>query len=399
MHKKVDYMRYLLTVICGLLLFTGCKHDNDNPEALLDRVVIMYAIGDNNLTSNVEKNMTDFALALTGLGNNNKIVMLIDNNDTKPMQVVVCNGKKESMTTFDNEFYMTSPSMMKTLLSSVMNEYKAKSYGIILWGHSTGWLVEPDTIKTRGIGYDNNGGPSSTGYIWINFPTLAEVFESLPSKFDFILGDCCLLQCVEVAYELKNCSNYVIGSPSETLSDGFPYSKIVSYMFDGTVESYCKIADLINQNANTYNGETYIAPTSVIRTSALDDLAAATNKLITGGQLPYPVNVAQAIYYFRTYGQPIMYDMNNIMLNNLETGNYLKWKEAFDQVVIDKYKSSKWATSFSWPVSFSVNDENYGGMSMFFPMEIYNNNKKYYPNEKIKNMKWYKAAGLDKYAK
>ncbi len=392
-------MRYLLTVICGLLILSGCKHDSEEPEALLDRVVIMYAIGDNNLTNNVERNMTDFAQASTGLGNNKKIVMLIDNNDTTPMQVVISNGKKESMTIFDDEFYMTSPSMMKTLLSSVMNEYKAKSYGIILWGHSTGWLVEPDTLKTRGVGYDNNGGTSSTGNIWINFPTLAEVFESLPSKFDFILGDCCLLQCVEVAYELKDCCNYIIGSPAEAPADGFPYSKIVSYMFDGTVEAYCRIADLVNQNANTKYGATYITPTSVIRTSALNDLATATNKLITGGKLPYPVNVDQAIYYFKTNGQPIMYDMNNILLNNLETDSYFSWKKAFDQVVIDKYKSSMWATSFSWPSSFSVNDDNYGGMSMFFPMEIYNYNKNYYPNEKIKNMKWYMAAGLDKYAK
>ena len=397
-------MKYLLTVLCGLFLLASCKDDNDDPvEELLDRTVILYVTGDNNLSSDALNNITSLAVGSTGIVNG-KIVVLVDNYDTKPTMLVIGNGVVEIQEEFDKEFYMTSPSMMQLLLTSVMNEYKSKSYGLIIWGHSTGWLIEKDTIpynqlKTRGYGYDNNGGGSTTTSIWINYPTMAKVLESLPSKFDFIVGDCCLLQCAEVAYELRNSTDYLIGSPAETPNDGIPYKEIVPYMFDTSVDSYFKIAQTIADKTYYFSEVSYNSPTSVIKTSEMENLAAATKKVISQGLLPYPINDSQAIYYFNYGGIKIMYDMQNIFKNNVPAEAYTEWKKAFDAAVVYKKGSNRWTTSYSWLNDFTVTDENYGGMSMFFPMEKYNKMTIYLPNERIGEMQWYKAAGIDQYGR
>lgn len=391
-------MKYLLTVLCGIMLFASCNDDNDKPSGeLLEKTVILYLTGDNNLSSNVEDNITALTAGSAGLGEKNKIVVFTDNTGTRPMKLVICNGMVETQEEYDSEFYMTSPTMMKTLLTSAMNDYKAKSYGLMLWGHSTGWLVETDTIRTRGYGYDDNGGSTAMTKIWINFPTIAGILESLPSKFDFIIGDCCLLQCAEVAYELRKCTNYIIGSPSETPEFGIPYKEIVPYMFSSSTDSYLKIADAITDQTYEDYGTKYNTPSSVIKTSEMETLAAATKKVIEQGLLPSPLYTTKAIYYFKYNGMNIMYDMNNIFATNVDATAYNEWKKAFDAAVVYKKPSKRWITSYIWKGDFTVTDDNYGGMSMYFPMDHYDNMTKYRPNEDIKTTQWYKAAGIDQY--
>ena len=54
--------------------------------------------------------------------------------------------------------------------------------------------------------------------------------------YDFILFDCCLMANVEMAFELWDCADYLLFSPTEILVDGFPYEftpKKVNYSKDG----------------------------------------------------------------------------------------------------------------------------------------------------------------------
>ena len=77
------------------------------------------------------------------------------------------------------------------------------------------------------------------------------------------------------------------------------------------------------------------------------------------------------------------------------TGNeaYLKWRQTYDAAVVYKKKSSKWDTNGLVDFDdFTVTDDNFGGMSMFVPLNRYNSTQKNY-NELIKQMEWYNAAG------
>ena len=45
--------------------------------------------------------------------------------------------------------------------------------------------------------------------------------------FDFIMFDACFMMSVEVAYEVRNYTDYYIGSPTENPGPGAPYDKVV----------------------------------------------------------------------------------------------------------------------------------------------------------------------------
>lgn len=50
----------------------------------------------------------------------------------------------------------------------------------------------------------------------MNIPDFREALSSaFPKPLKFILFDSCNMQSVEVAYELRDCAEYFIGSPTE----------------------------------------------------------------------------------------------------------------------------------------------------------------------------------------
>lgn len=385
-------MKYLLTLIAGLLLFTSCKDDKkDDNSSICQRTLICYVCGDNNLSSDAKENIT--SLILQGskeIGKDNMIVVVVDNQKTNPTLIHVRNGEYTKSEPYETDFYMTDPEKMRQILTYIMNEYKSNSYALLLWGHSTGWMMERDTIayaNTRGYGPDNIGETGSGINKWINYTAMANVFSQLPAKFDVIIGDICLLQCVEIAYELRNYTNYIVGAPSEVPGYGLPYDSVIKYMFGSSEEDYKVLANAIYNNTKG----SYQVPTSLVKTSALEDLRQATLSLVKSGKLEAEhCNFNDVIYYFRFEGCPIMYDMQNIMLNNLDSNSYTEWKKTFDKAVVYKAAGSRWNTGLNYPIfnDFTVSEENYGGLSMFVPNTVYNTMYTYKPNDDIRHYEW-----------
>ena len=384
-------MKYLLTLIAGLLLFTSCKDDKkDDNSSICQRTLICYICGDNDLSYAAEENIT--SLILQGskeIGKDNMIVVVVDNQKTNPTLIHVRNGEYTKSEPYETDFYMTDPEKMRQILTYIMNEYKSNSYALLLWGHSTGWMMERDTIayaNTRGYGSDNIGETGSGIGKWINYTAMGKVFSQLPAKFDVIIGDVCLLQCVEVAYELRNYTNYIVGAPSEVPGYGLPYDSAIKYMFGSSEEDYKVLANAIYNNTKG----SYQVPTSLVKTSALEDLRQATLSLVKSGKLEAEhCNFNDVIYYFRFEGCPIMYDMQNIMLNNLDSNSYTEWKKTFDKAVVYKAAGSQWNTLYpSIFDDFTVSEENYGGLSMFVPNTVYNTMYTYKPNDDIRHYEW-----------
>ena len=385
-------MKYLLTLIAGLLLFTSCKDDKkDDNSSICQRTLICYVCGDNNLSSDAKENIT--SLILQGskeIGKDNMIVVVVDNKKTNPTLLHVRNGEYTKSEPYETDFYMTDPEKMRQILEYIMSECKANSYALLLWGHSTGWMMERDTIayaNTRSYGWDETGETDSGIYKWINYTAMGKVFSQLPAKFDVIIGDVCLLQCVEIAYELRNYTNYIVGAPSEVPGYGLPYDSVIKYMFGSSEEDYKVLANAIYNNTKG----SYQVPTSVVKTSALEDLRQATLSLVKSGKFEAEhCNFSNTIYYYRVEGCPIMYDMQNIMLNNLDSNSYTEWKKAFDNAVVYRAAGSQWNTELIYPIfnDFTVSEENYGGLSMFVPNTVYNTMYTYKPNDDIRHYEW-----------
>lgn len=415
-----------------LAAFTSC-HDNDNtPEQKeAQRTVLIYVSAENNLGSNgyFSSDFSEILRGTQGITNDNLLVFIDEAGASqRPYIVKISSEGKKIVYTFDEDFYASDPDRMKTVMQWTVSHYPAKSYGLCFWGHATGMLTYNDTISTttpkqaptatgmhKAYGVDTGADHKGNGSRWINIPTLAKVIESSMPKLDFIFFDCCCMQTVETGYELRNATDYIIASPAEIPGDGAPYDLIVPLLFAPKDQVGRAIVDTyVNYYETEYKNTNVVGlPMSVVRTDAFENLAYATREALLSFAPNYPegIDTQGAIYYFRdqSYNHavtPIMYDLRDVMHKNLTPEAFATWDEAYHEAVpysrmptdyreLDG-KYNDWMTDtnainidFS---SFHITKEGYGGISMFFPKNEYNNHGPKIANQNtaIYNYQWTK---------
>lgn len=420
-------MKYLLTMICAILLLCGCNNDdetnaNTDSKDTVSRTVIVYMNADNNLSSAADDNVNDMCIGSANIGTKENLIVFFDNSNTKTKPCIyrISGGTKTVVKQYDEDFVSTDPKKMEDVLQWIITNYPANSYGLTIWGHATGWLVSNDTVETnnasevatkqtsnrkKAIGVDYNTDDSQC---WLNITTLNNILEDLP-KFKFIFFDCCDMQNVESAYELRNRTEYYIGSPAEIPFYGAPYDLIVSDFFDATDNVGKKIVD----EYYNYYSDYYLkkekdslssVPLSVIKTSELESLASVTaSKLATFmptvGRYPLELSTDSIVYYFRSSSINIMFDMQGLMYKYLSSEDFAEWKAQYDKTVIYQRMCKKWYSYLNVNFNdFSITGTNCGCMSMFVPLMSYQNyTGELQFNEKIRNFSWYSAVGWSNY--
>jgi hypothetical protein len=99
---------------------------------------------------------------------------------------------------------MSNPQVLKEFLVYGMTNYPAQNYMVIIDDHGGGW---------RGACEDDQNGSGNL----MSMVDMANAFEGAleetnTEKFGVITYHCCLMSQVEVAYQLRNCADYVVGS-------------------------------------------------------------------------------------------------------------------------------------------------------------------------------------------
>ncbi|MGN0221798.1 MAG: clostripain-related cysteine peptidase, partial [Prevotella sp.] len=246
-------MKYLSMIFpCWMLLcvLMACSSSEEekatDTPAKAETTVIIYMAADNNLSSNADSNLVAIAKASAASNlSNNHLVAFVDKQSAVPYIASFKDGKETKDTHYicNENFISANPEKMYETLAWIQTRYPANNYALILWGHSSGWLTENDTIAvpqqsilSHAYGIDNG--------TWINIPTLATVLNKL-KRFKYIMADCCNFQCIEVAYELRNCCEYIIGSPAEEPSQGIPYDILTPLLFNTTEQNILTMADCI----------------------------------------------------------------------------------------------------------------------------------------------------------
>ena len=142
-------MKYLLTIICISIacLFTSCKHYHDDPT--IDRAILVYMAADNDLASFINGDINQMMEGSKQLTPNQKLLIFVD----RPNQVTglfeVTNGDTVRLNRRYNQNVKTSdPQTLSDAMQELRKRYpKAESYGLVLWGHATGWIIEDDSTK------------------------------------------------------------------------------------------------------------------------------------------------------------------------------------------------------------------------------------------------------------
>lgn len=402
-------MKYLLTAFCALLLFSCSDDDNPVSNPVANRTVIIYISGENSLSSFAPGDLSEMASASTAIGGNNHLVVFFDNASSTQMPYIaeLKDGKVVNDKVYEEDFYASDPDRMREVLTYIMQRWPAKSYGIDLWGHASGWFITGDTIATaaksasRAYGIDNGMNTTSDRGKWINIPSLANVFSQLPHKILFLMGDCCFFQCVESAYELKDCVSYIIGSPSEVPGDGAAYGEVIPLLFNEKENFYKDIIDTWEEFTIANDFDHLGVPLSCIYTGVAERFASATARLMPQ-LLKYDNFANKRLVYYGQFADDNgkkakgYYDaMNIVMEYATDDAALAEWKSALSSFVPYSKMATKWVQNTGVDFSsFDVNEQTYSGVSMFVPQPMYESLSPN-PNESIKQMKWAKAVGLD----
>jgi hypothetical protein len=389
-------MRKLFIILCGAILLAGCNKDNDEPvKKDTQRTVVVYISADNNLSTAALSDINEMKEGATGIPSNSRLVAFVDRNwgDDKPFIAEIKNDKLDTLFKYSSDFYASDPNLFSEVLERVAGLCPSKEYGLVLWGHGSGWLVEPDTVaQHRAYGIDETGSGSSGK--WMNMTQMARALKDLQTKnvmpkLSFIFADCCNMMCVEAAYELKDVTEYMIGSPAEIPGYGAPYKLMVAQLFKsgsnlyrGIIDTYYDYyADFNNLNyaeRNTwpYMKDGYSVPLSVIDTKYVGDLADRTHDMLeraVGGYPQYPQSPDLTGIMFYLYNPiDIMYDMRAIMERLLSAEDFATWDKTYQQTVPYYRKSMMWMTELQPQYqAFFGFDKNlqYGCVSMFIPRQ------------------------------
>jgi hypothetical protein len=165
---------------------------------------------------------------------------------------------------------MGDPQTLADFIAWTKKNYPAKRYGLIVWNHGNGWRRKPNT--GRAVSYDDQ--TNTALQIW-------DLKNALNGhSFDFIAWDASLMQMLEVAYEVKNFTKYVVGSEESPPGDGYPYTQALGPLFNNPMDSTANITKgFVDAMVNHPPYQTAKITQSVLDTSKLSALATATSNL------------------------------------------------------------------------------------------------------------------------
>ncbi|MCH5312564.1 MAG: hypothetical protein J1E57_11545 [Prevotella sp.] len=404
-------MKYLLTMICLLAALTSC-HKDDDVKTPQGRTVLVYMSAENTLNDFSDVNIKQMIEGSKTLDSRNHLIVFVDKATTSEMPYIaeIANGELKKVKEYSEDFYASDPNEMREIIKWTATNYPAEDYGLVLWGHASGWIIE-DSVSTspylagpkKAFGVDNGkNNPGSDIGKWLNIPSMAQCIAESGIKFKYIFADVCCFQCVENVYELRNATDWLIGSPAEIPGYGAPYNAILPYLFSTSPDFYKGIIDEYEK----YYNPSYSVPLAATKTSEAASLAQAANQI--WGKMPMnDISADGCIYYFAKYyiagkgndSNKIFYDAYDIVRANTDAATAEAWSGALDRMIAySSYDTSKeWMTASHVTFSdFTLSADRMKCLSMFVPLTIYNNGNGQY-NEMIKSMAWYYASGLCNY--
>lgn len=399
--KKIKILSLLFSVA---MLALACHDDEEGPvvpqpREQVGRTVLVYIVGDNGANELSELFKTNFRDMKKGMEEVDyskcNLVVYSEMVDDVPHLISLKNqnGKVVADTLFTyTEQNPLDKNVMSNVISQTINYFPADSYGFVFLSHSSSWVPATKDANSRSIGYYRR--------TQMNIPDFREVLlSSFPKPLKFILFDSCSMQAVEVAYELRDCAEYFIGSPTEIPGPGAPYSAVVPEMFTennlpvnianayfGYYERY-----YTGEKPSAYGDWTGGVATSVINSAALDNFAMVTKAIIPKYIQDERVVDRSGILLY-DFNDHANYDFDNLIQNltgGKDNADYRLWRQAFEETVIYSKTTSKNYSGITWQM-FSM--EKAEGLSTYIPNGTHNSTM----NNFYRTLQWYSAAGWDK---
>ena len=292
-------------------------------------------------------------------------------------------------------------SVLKQNIGMAINFAAADKYALVIGSHGLGWIpVEnyPDNISrqlsqkgekaTEIWKRDENaemtrhlGDKDQTRY---DISELARAIKECGIKLDYLLFDACFMGNIESAYELRNVTDYIIGSPCEVMGYGFPYAKIMKYMLANGGTSY-DLDKICSEYVNYYKTEATTASgcVALTKTSELEALAAAMKEVFNAEEkVGFSLDEVQ---YYEGITPHVFFDLEHIVeLSCGDAAVAAKFKAQLAKTVTSRYHTDRFYSAYSSGSSYYHDINYYSGITTSYKCKTY----KY----DWEHTEWYKAT-------
>ena len=342
-------LKRLFFICLATSLLFACRSNPDLPEqptvepapAFADRTVLVYLMADNSLSPFSTSDMSEMLEGIQTVNTQrNNLIVYLDRNGDSPLLLRLAKNSeqeivKDTLLCYDKERNSVGVAEMTETFASVFDHFQAEHYGLVLWSHGDGWLPYQN-INSRWIGQDTNGW--STDYR-LNITDLHTVLQSAP-HFEFLLFDACYMQSVEVAYELRDCVDYFIGSPTEIPGPGGLYQEVVPALFASSNTALAVAESYYQPYKQLYNGGVGMSnnnwtggvSVAVLQSSKLHALAGETRSLLLRAQ---PVGNLNGIMCYDQFRSCNYHDLDGYMKRVAGSQfDYEAWKRSYEAAVI-----------------------------------------------------------------
>ena len=193
----------------------------------------------------------------------------------------------------------------------------------------------------------------------------------------FVIFDACLMGGVEVAYEFKECADYLVFSPAEVLVPGFVYKTMMGHLMKEKPD-LTAVAREFYEYYDKLSGAWRSATVTVLDVSKMEALANLAKELLAGVDGEKHLDIG----HIQRYG----YGWNNLYF---DLGDYLETlypqrvgeiEAALNACIVYKAHTPGYYSAGNG--SYSAIDF-YSGLTVYIPQEAYP-----YMNNEYKKMKW-----------
>lgn len=340
-----------LAVVLVSFFAVSCEPVNGiEPEfPVKDKTVLIYMVGNNNLSSDAVRNLEDLKKGYVPSDDN--LLVYYHTPAQSPLLLQLKTDRsgaviQDTVYRFPQRNSATAESL-KSTLQVTRTMFPANEYGLFLWSHGTGWLPSGHYSKSFG---EESGVEME----------IVDMVNAIPFKLSFVVFDACLMGCIEVAYQMKDSVGHVIASPTEILSTGFPYSKIMRHLYN-TPADYAAVAQEYYSYYNSMSGQSRSATISVVKTSELENLAAQAKNIFE----KYRDNISRLNYssiqkYYR-YNKHWFFDLGDFLKTIAGEEDAAPAIEALEKAVIYKASTPKF-------LDFTVDPDRFSGLSTYIPI-------------------------------
>lgn len=257
--------------------------------------IMVYLDADNNLETYGIDDMNEMeAVDLTGTGIN--VIVLLDRisgydtsngnwTDSRVYHVEYDPGGANNEEIVSTELYcpeltltvgweeevnMGDPDVCSGFIDFCKTGFPADDYFLIFWDHGSGWMKRSDEGgDTRGVCFDDSSGGDCL--------YTKEISDAIEGKGLTMIGfDACLEGMLEVAYEVRTDTSYMVGSEEVEGGDGWEYNYWLSDFAESGLsagELYTALIDAYQTHYSSMTGATL----SAIDLSQVNGLMTAMN--------------------------------------------------------------------------------------------------------------------------